>query len=88
VLYSPLVQPNVEIIRLQKSGEYYDAQLAVNGTLAVPMEIHASCREQYRTEAEFIAYLTRSAETMIDLYGDARHPQRLDASVAGAELVN
>jgi hypothetical protein len=82
------VQPNVEIIRLQKSGEYYDAQLAVDGKLAVPMEIHASCRDQYPTEAEFIAYLTRSAEMMIELYGDARHPQRLDANIAGAFDVN
>lgn len=79
-MYIHLVQPTIEIIRLTKSGEYYDAQLAIDGTLAIPMEVHASVREQYPREADFIQYLVRSAETMIDLYGDARHPQQLDVS--------
>lgn len=67
-----------------KSGEYYDVQIAINGVLSPAMEIHASAREQYPREADFISYLTRSAETMIQLYGDARVPQ---AAMSPEELM-
>jgi hypothetical protein len=63
------------VIRLRIEGEYYDAQLAVDGVLAPAMEVHRSVREQYPKEADFMQYLARSAGTMIQLYGDARHPQ-------------
>jgi len=66
--------PQFEIIRFRKEGEYFDVQVAIDGVLSPSMEIHASCREQYPRDDEFEAYLLRSAQTMIDLYGDARYP--------------
>lgn len=82
MLYSPLVsttsptiaKSKIEIIRLRKEGEYFDVQVAIDGVLSPSMEIHASSREQYREEKDFLDYIARSAQTMIDLYGDARHP--------------
>lgn len=68
----------VEIIRLQKIGEYYDVQFAIGGVLAPSMEVHASAREQYRTEQAWLDYLTRSSETLLQMYGDARHPRSID----------
>lgn len=64
----------IEIVRLRREGEYYDAQLAVDGVLSPAMEVHASVREAYPREEDFLSYLARSAETMIRIYGDARHP--------------
>src|SRR6476661_5236037 len=58
------VQLKIEIIRLRKEGEYFDVQVAIDGVLSPSMEIHASAREQYREEADFISYLTRSAQTV------------------------
>lgn len=49
-------------------------QLAVNNVLAPPMEIHVDARSQFPTEREWEQYLERSAETMIQLYGDAENP--------------
>lgn len=74
VAISPNTKQKVEIIRFRKEGEYFDVQVAIDGVLAPAMEIHASSREQYREEQEFLDYIARSAQTMIDLYGDARHP--------------
>lgn len=73
----------LEIIRCHKAGDYYDVQVALNGTLAPSMEIHAEAREQYPSEQAWIEYLTRCAESLIAIYGDARHPRHL--SIPDAE---
>lgn len=73
-LVTTVTSPKVEIIRLRKEGEYFDVQVAIDGVLAPSMEVHASAREKYREEASWLEYLCRSAQTMIDLYGDARYP--------------
>lgn len=78
-----LQQSTLEIIRCSKEGEYYDVQVALNGVLAPSMEIHAEAREQYPTEQAWIEYLTRCAESLIAIYGDARHPRHL--SIPDAE---
>jgi hypothetical protein len=68
---------NLEILKCVKRGDYYDVQVALNGTLAPSMEIHAEAREQYPTEQAWIDYLTRCARSLIDIYGDARYPRHL-----------
>lgn len=68
----------VEIVRYRKDGEYYDIQIALNGTLAPAMEVHASAREQYTTDALWFDYLERSAQSLIDIYGDARNPRPIE----------
>lgn len=57
---------------MQKRGEYFDVQLAVDGVLSVGQEVHASAREQFHTEESWMQYLIRSAQTLIALFGDAR----------------
>lgn len=84
-------EPKVEIVRYRKEGEYYDIQLAIDGVLSVPLEVHASARECYsndsRGELEWFQYLQRSSETLIQVYGDARYQRPLemyDPSLAGS----
>lgn len=61
------------MIRYRKEGEYFDVQMAIDGVLAVPQEIHASVREEsFPTEESWMAYLVRSAQSLIQVFGDAR----------------
>lgn len=72
------MQPQcLEIIHCSDRGDYLDVQVALGGTLAPGMEIHKSAREAYPTERAWIEYLTRCAESLITLYGDARHPRHI-----------
>lgn len=68
---------DTEIVRYSKEGEYYIVQLAVDGVLCVPLEVHASARDCYPDEQSWLDYLRRSAVSLIDLYGDARYPRHL-----------
>jgi hypothetical protein len=78
-------QPNVEIIRLRKEGEFYDVQLAIDGVLSIPQEIHASVKaEQFPTEESWMAYLIRSAQTLIETFGDARLNRIIDPESVAA----
>lgn len=84
------MEHKIEIVLYRKEGEYFDVQLAVDGVLAPSMEVHASARECYeqneRGEREWLDYLTRSSVSLIDVYGDARHPRPIemfDSSLAG-----
>lgn len=52
-------------------------QLAVNGKLAVPITVEDSDFFDYPSEAEQAAFLKRSAESMIRIYGDARDGRTL-----------
>lgn len=87
-------QHNLEIIYLHSRGEYLEVQCAVDGTPAVSMDVHKSIRDSFLVEDDFLDYLAQSTATMISIYGDARHPQRLelpaealaDATIAGATV--
>lgn len=77
-------EPKVEIIQHKKVGEYYTTQLAIDGVLAIPQEIHASILEHFQSEKSFWEYLIRSAQTLIQVFGDARenrviHPEEVAA---------
>lgn len=63
----------VECLCFSKDGEYFKAQFAIDGVLAPRVECHASIPAERRwTDTQLMAYLIRSSETMIDLFGDAR----------------
>lgn len=63
----------VECLHFLKDGEYFKAQFAIDGILSPPVECHASVPAERRwTEPQLMAYMVRSSETMIDLFGDAR----------------
>ena len=67
----------VEIVRLDREGEWWVAQLAVHGILCIPFDVHESTRqERFPKEEDFMAYLGRQAQTMIELYGDAKKQHR------------
>lgn len=69
----------LEILELDTSrGDYVHARLALDGHLVIPFEIPKSTyMEDFRTPADFEAFLVRQAVTLLDRYGDARE-QRLD----------
>jgi len=66
----------VELLRLEKFGEWYTAQAAVDGTPCVPFHFHASERERFPTEESLMAFIERQARMLIEQYGDARCPRR------------
>lgn len=80
--YSPPVrywqEKRLEIIHHTRRDEYIEVQCALDGVLAVSMDIHKSIGDSFTREDDWLDYLAHSAETMISLYGDARHPQRLE----------
>lgn len=68
-------QRRLEIIKhIDRGFGTIEVQVAVDGRLAIPMDIHRSVRDFYPTEDEWFNYLTQSGETMLDVYGDARYP--------------
>jgi len=75
-------QHNLEIIYYRERGdEFIEIQVAVDGMLALPMDIHKSVRDVYSDEDSWLNYLTQSGETMLGLYGDARIPIRVEQEV-------
>jgi hypothetical protein len=68
----------MEIVSCKERGEYLEIQCAIDNVLAVPMDVHKSAREQYPTEPAWIQYLTRCADSLIKVFGDARYPRRID----------
>lgn len=71
----------VECLYFRKDGEWYRGQYAINGVKAHPVECHASVpAERHWTEAQIVAYLVRSSQTMIELFGDARSPLPLEGA--------
>ena len=69
-----LLNSRVEIVEFQpwpdRTG-YFKVQVAVNGRLAWPFDIHESDWQQM-DEREQHAYLERSAIALLGRYGDAR----------------
>lgn len=55
-------------------GDYYLAQVAVNGVPSVHFFAHKSIREKYPKEEDFFAYLFRMGAATIRRCGDARDP--------------
>ena len=80
-------QKQLELVRVVDRGdEYLEVQVAIGprdrygcGTLAVPMDVHKSIYEGFKTNDDLWDYLAQSAETMIELFGDARYPRQLQS---------
>jgi hypothetical protein len=57
-------------------------QLAIDGQLAPEMDDHVASREEFRAEEAYWTRVARGSETMLHLYGDARHPLTPEESAA------
>jgi hypothetical protein len=62
----------VEWITFRKDGEYYKAQVAIDGRLAMSLEVHASERARYKSDEDFRAMIVRQSESLLSMYGDVR----------------
>lgn len=65
------MQPSLEIVRYQERHGYITFQLALRGELAVDFTVDkpSFCE---MSEIEKVQFLERSAQSMIDIFGDAR----------------
>ena len=81
---------SVEILKIVREGEWFEAQLAIGGTPSVPFLIHAQDRDRFPTEELWMNYLTRKATEMIEVYGDARfeipNDPRLDQELSSVAV--
>ena len=62
----------LEILHLTTEGEFWEAQCAIDGTLAVPFLFHKAVADEFPTEREFHNFLERNSRALIDQFGDAR----------------
>ena len=66
---------NIEIVeRGTKVGEYRRCQVAVDGQLSITFEVHESDFLAFRPDEQRKAFLARQGMSLIETYGDARHP--------------
>lgn len=73
----------LEVLELQDQGEWVTARTAWNETLAIPFSFHKSVRDGMR-EPEFMDYLARQAQAMVEQFGDARNwPYRGEREIEG-----
>jgi hypothetical protein len=68
----------VEIIKLQKHEQFFYCWFAVDGEPTEDFTVHASVRDTYRSESEFMNYLQRTAIDLYEQFGSVR--DRLHAS--------
>ncbi len=50
------------------------ARVAVNGVPSIPFQFHNSVKETFKSEDEFMGFLCRQGEAVIQRCGDARNP--------------
>lgn len=73
------VAPGVELVRYNDLGNGdIQVQVAINGSLAPMIDDHKSSRERYRSDEAYFAWIGRTAEVLIYIYGDARNPRTED----------
>ena len=69
-----MLQPQVELLCYgRKQGEWHHVELALEGTLCVPFDVHASDWDSFHDDESRIRFLARQAQGLIDTYGDARY---------------
>lgn len=69
--------PRLEVVKYQEHREDVTVQLALDGTLAVPFTAGKEIFYSWPSEEERHTWLERTARTLIDIYGDARHGLQL-----------
>jgi hypothetical protein len=76
------------LLRLEKVGEWYEVEMGVGNTKAIPFEVPVPTIVSLAEQGEQVLgeYLERQAINMISRYGDARDPRPdpalLDANAA------
>jgi hypothetical protein len=63
----------LEVLTFSKVGEWYEAQVAVDGKLSVPFGFHAGTMESLSDDKALLAFLRRNGEALIEEFGDARY---------------
>lgn len=67
----------LEIIRISENVDgWRQAQLALDGKLACPLDISEERYRSFRSEAEWLRYLESQAEVAIRTFGDYRKIRR------------
>lgn len=70
---SPLTSPHsTEVLSVREQGEWMSVEVAVDGNLAIPFDVHKSDWRNYPDEDSRRAMLERQALGLLDTYGDAR----------------
>lgn len=62
----------VEPITFEKHGEFYYCWFSVDGEPAEDFTVHASVRDEYPVEQDFMAYLCRQAISLYEEFGSVR----------------
>lgn len=57
-----------------KAGEYWRCQVAVDGSLAIPFDVHEADFLNFATPTLRNAFLARQGMSLLETYGDARWP--------------
>lgn len=71
-------EAKLEIVRWKhRADEYLEIQIALDGVLCHPMDIHISdylrCGSGVEGEKKFFAFLRHQGQTLLEMYGDARY---------------
>jgi hypothetical protein len=67
------IDKELECVRIERHPDSVTIQLALNDRLAVPMTVgNEDFFGLWNTESDQVAWLKRSARTLLDIYGDAR----------------
>lgn len=57
------------------------ARVAVDGIPSMPFQFHKTALENCKTDEDFMGYLCRQGQAMIERYGDSRNPKPIDGEV-------
>jgi hypothetical protein len=57
----------------RKEGEWHHVEIAIDGVLATPFDVHAADWQNYPNDEARIQFLVRQAVGLVDTYGDARY---------------
>lgn len=69
------ISEGVELVEFRDLGDgNLRVQMAINGTLAEPIDDHRSHMEEFRTDREYFLRMAQDSRLLIHLYGDARYP--------------
>lgn len=70
-----LISEGVELIEFRDFGDgNLRVQMAINGTLAQPIDDHRSHMEEFPDDKSYFLRMAQDSRLLIHLYGDARNP--------------
>ena len=72
---------NVEVVEQgTKVGEYRRCQVAIDGNLAIPFDVHEADFIGFPSDHLRVAFLARQGMSLLETYGDARYPKHRPAT--------